>query len=57
VRRMDVDQAYDYLAAKGTAIRVGDTEDSYRTGMSQFLDEKAYKPTYEPFKLKGERKG
>ncbi len=52
VRRMDVDQAYDYLAAKGQAIRVGDTEDSYKTGMSQFLDDKSYKPTYEPFKLK-----
>jgi trans-feruloyl-CoA hydratase/vanillin synthase len=53
VRRMDVDQAYDYLAAKGQAIRIGDTEDSYKTGMSQFLDDKSYKPTYEPFKLKG----
>ncbi len=53
VRRMDVDQAYDYLAEKGKAIRVGDQEDSYRTGMSQFLDDKSYKPTYEPFKLKG----
>jgi feruloyl-CoA hydratase/lyase len=56
VRRMDVDQAYDYLAAKGQAIRVGDTEDSYKTGMSQFLDDKSYKPTYEPFKLKGAKK-
>ncbi len=56
VRRMDVDQAYDYLAEKGKAIRIGDQEDSYRTGMSQFLDDKSYKPTYEPFKLKGARK-
>jgi len=56
VRRMDVDQAYDYLAEKGKAIRVGDQEDSYKTGMSQFLDDKSYKPTYEPFKLKGGRK-
>ena len=56
VRRMDVDQAYDYLAAKGQAIRIGDQEDSYRTGMSQFLDDKSYKPTYEPFKLKGAKK-
>ncbi|MGH7088562.1 MAG: p-hydroxycinnamoyl CoA hydratase/lyase [Stellaceae bacterium] len=57
VRRMDVDQAYDYLAEKGKAIRVGDAEDSYRSGMSQFLDEKSYKPTFEPFKLKANRKG
>ena len=52
VRRMDVDQSYDYLMAKSQAIRVGDQENSYATGLSQFLDEKSYKPTYEPFKLK-----
>ena len=51
VRTMDVRQAYDYLAAKGQAIKVGDKEDSYNTGLRQFLDEKCYKPTYEPFKL------
>jgi feruloyl-CoA hydratase/lyase len=56
VRRMDIDQAYDYLAEKGKAIRVGDEEDSYNTGISQFLDEKAYKPTFEPFRKKGARK-
>ena len=51
VRTMDVPQAYDYLAAKGQAIKVADKEDSYNTGLRQFLDEKSYKPTYEPFKL------
>ena len=51
VRTMDVPQAYEYLAAKGQAIKVGDEEDSYNTGMRQFLDEKTYKPTFEPFKL------
>jgi trans-feruloyl-CoA hydratase/vanillin synthase len=51
VRTMDVPQAYDYLAAKGQAIKVGDQEDSYNTGLRQFLDEKGYKPTFEPFKL------
>jgi len=51
VRNMDFGQAYDYLAAKGQAIKVGDSEDSYNTGMRQFLDEKSYKPTFEPFKL------
>ncbi|MEK9647423.1 MAG: enoyl-CoA hydratase-related protein, partial [Alphaproteobacteria bacterium] len=50
VRTMDFDQSYDYLAEKGQAIRVGDTEDSYNTGLRQFLDEKSYKPTFEPFK-------
>jgi trans-feruloyl-CoA hydratase/vanillin synthase len=51
VRTMDFGQAYDYLAAKGQSIKVGDAEDSYNTGMRQFLDEKTYKPTFEPFKL------
>lgn len=51
VRTMDVPQAYDYLAAKGQAIKVADKEDSYNTGLRQFLDEKSYKPTYEPFRL------
>jgi trans-feruloyl-CoA hydratase/vanillin synthase len=51
VRTMDVPQAYDYLAAKGQAIKAADKEDSYNTGLRQFLDDKTYKPTYEPFKL------
>ena len=51
VASMDYDQAYDYLAEKGKAIKVGDTEDSYNTGLRQFLDEKSYKPTFEAFKL------
>ncbi len=56
VRTMDFGQAYDYLAAKGLAIKATDKEDSYRTGISQFLDEKSYKPIYEPFRLKGASK-
>jgi trans-feruloyl-CoA hydratase/vanillin synthase len=51
VRTMDVPQAYDYLAAKGQAIKASDKEDSYNTGLRQFLDEKTYKPTFEPFRL------
>jgi trans-feruloyl-CoA hydratase/vanillin synthase len=54
VRTMDVDQAYNFLAAKGNEIKVIDQQDSYHTGLSQFLDDKSYKPTYEPFKLKEE---
>ena len=56
VRTMDFDQSYDYLAAKGQAIKVGDPQDSYNTGLSQFLDKKSYKPTFEPFALKKSRK-
>ncbi|CAN0377122.1 unnamed protein product, partial [Phaeothamnion confervicola] len=37
VRTMDFGQAYDYLAEKGKAIKVGDQEKSYETGLSQFL--------------------
>ena len=51
VRTMDFGQAYDYLAEKGKAIKVGDDEKSYETGLSQFLDKKAYKPVHSPFKL------
>ena len=36
---------------KGQAIKTADKEDSYNTGLRQFLDEKSYKPTFEPFKL------
>lgn len=50
-RTMDVAQSYEYLAAKGQAIKTNDKEDSYNTGLRQFLDEKSYKPTFEPFKL------
>jgi len=51
VRTMDVPQAYDYLAEKGRAIKAIDREDSYNTGLKQFLDEKSYRPTFEPFRL------
>lgn len=51
VRQMSFDEAEDYLLAKNTAIRVGDPEDSYNTGMSQFIDQKNYKPVEGPFKL------
>ncbi len=52
VRTMDVPQSYEYLMAKTLSIKVTDREDSYNTGIKQFLDEKSYKPVKEPFKLK-----
>ena len=51
VRTMDFGQAYDYLAAKGAQIRANDPEDSYKTGLSQFIDQKSYKPVFGAFKL------
>ncbi|MCK9913301.1 p-hydroxycinnamoyl CoA hydratase/lyase [Microbacteriaceae bacterium K1510] len=50
VRTMDFQQAYDYLAQKGQALRADDASKSYQTGMRQFVDEKAYRPMFEPFK-------
>src|SRR6201996_1999130 len=57
VRNMDFGQAYDYLMEKSKAIKLGDREDSYNTGLRQFLDEKSYKPTYEPFRLRDDKGG
>ena len=37
-------QAEDYMAAKGTALRLTDPEKGRETGMKQFLDEKTYRP-------------
>jgi trans-feruloyl-CoA hydratase/vanillin synthase len=51
VRSMDFGQAYDYLHAKNMAIRASDPEQSYKTGLSQFIDKKRYRPVFEPFKL------
>lgn len=51
VRTMDHNQARDYLDAKDTAIKVSDPEQSYKVGLSQFIDKKSYKPVYQPFKL------
>lgn len=50
VRTMDFQQAYDYLAQKGQALRVEDKGQSYQTGMRQFVDEHKYRPMFEPFK-------
>lgn len=52
VRTMDYTQAYEYLAAKSASIKVGDKEESYKTGLNQFLVEKSYKPAHEPFRLR-----
>ena len=51
VRTMDFDQARDYLEAKDTAIRVDDPEQSYKVGLSEFIDKKSYKPVYQAFPL------
>ncbi|SLN75510.1 p-hydroxycinnamoyl CoA hydratase/lyase [Oceanibacterium hippocampi] len=55
VRQMDFGQAADYMQVKKDAIRVSDPENSYNTGLQQFIDEKSYKPVYAPFKKRDER--
>lgn len=44
VRTMDMEQAYDYLIAKITALEAKDPERTRERGMRAFLDEKSFKP-------------
>ncbi len=44
VRDMTVDQAADYLNAKSDALKFRDPEKGRQKAMSQFLDEKSFKP-------------
>ena len=44
VKTMDFMQAADYLDAKLTATRAKDPEGSWDRGISQFLDDKSYRP-------------
>ena len=49
VRTMSDDQAFDYLAAKAAEIKLRDKENAYHHGIKQFIDDKSYKPTFEPY--------
>ena len=48
-RSMREDEAADYLVAKAAEIRQRQNTDSYSAGIKQFIDEKSYKPVYQPF--------
>jgi feruloyl-CoA hydratase/lyase len=50
VRFMNEPQANDYLSAKSDALRYNDKERSRDQGMTQFLDEKSYRPGLQHFK-------
>ena len=50
VRRMDIEQSYEYLESKSFELRFKDKEDARGQGMKQFLDDKSYRPGLEPFK-------
>ncbi len=49
-RHMTVDQAADYLRAKSDALKAADKEKGRIEGMKQFLDDKTYRPGFEPYK-------
>jgi trans-feruloyl-CoA hydratase/vanillin synthase len=50
LRGMSVDQAYDYLKAKEVEARFLDREQGRAQGMKQFLDDKTYRPGFEPYR-------
>jgi trans-feruloyl-CoA hydratase/vanillin synthase len=50
VRKMDVNQAADYLRAKSDALKFVDKEGGREEAMSQFLDEKTYRPGFGAYK-------
>jgi len=50
VKNMDYFQALDYLAAKGAEIKVRDKDGGRNKGISQFIDEKTYRPGFGPYK-------
>ncbi len=49
-RGMTVEQAADYLNAKSDALKTGDPEKNREKAMTQFLDEKSFKPGLGNFK-------
>jgi feruloyl-CoA hydratase/lyase len=50
VKYMTHDQAQQYLAAKLLAVTATDKENGMKKGMSQFLDDKSYRPGFSAFK-------
>jgi trans-feruloyl-CoA hydratase/vanillin synthase len=50
VRNIPEAQAVDYLAAKSIELRALDKEKGRDKGMSQFLDEKSYRPGHGPYR-------
>ena len=50
VRGMNHDQAYQYLAAKLSELNLKDKDKGMQKGLSQFLDDKSYRPGFESLK-------
>jgi trans-feruloyl-CoA hydratase/vanillin synthase len=49
VRAVPHEQASDYLQSKSQEMRFQDKEGGRAKGMSQFLDDKSYRPGYGPY--------
>lgn len=47
---MNFGQAEDYLAGQSLALKLSDPEKGRYKGMQQFLDDKSYRPGFEPYK-------
>ncbi len=56
VRGLPAYEALEYLRAKGNALKHVDTEGGREQGMSQFLDEKSYRPGLGPYERRGPKK-
>jgi trans-feruloyl-CoA hydratase/vanillin synthase len=56
VRAVPHEQAADYLQAKSQEMRLQDKEGGRAKGMSQFLDDKSYRPGYGPYARSTEAK-
>ena len=61
VRTMDHHRATEYMRIKMAEVQVLDSECARDAGIAQFIDDKSFKPTYEPAKRhyfeSGDRKG
>jgi trans-feruloyl-CoA hydratase/vanillin synthase len=51
VRMMSIEEAYDYIGAKGEQLRFRDPENTRARGLKGFLDDKSYKPGFEAVSL------
>jgi trans-feruloyl-CoA hydratase/vanillin synthase len=57
VKGLPAHEAVDYLRAKSDALKTADDENGREQGMSQFLDEKSYRPGLGPYQRRPAKKG
>ena len=44
---MSIEESYDFIQAKSDQLRFRDSENARSRGMTEFLDEKSYRPGFE----------